>query len=67
METYRTLDDAKKAKKNWIQGAVKSIEKRGTVGKCTGAKFGSKTCPAGSGAYNLAKVFKGMSKKKKNK
>ena len=65
METYASLEDAKKAKKNWIQGAVKSIEKRGTKGKCSGAKFGSKSCPAGSRAYNLAKAFKGMSKKKK--
>jgi hypothetical protein len=63
VETFKTLADAKKAK-NWIQKVSKSIEKRGTEGKCTGSKFGSKSCPAGSRAYNLAKVFKGMAKNK---
>lgn len=64
METWATLADAKKKSKNWIGKVAKSIEKRGTEGKCTGKKFGSKACPAGSKAYNLAKVFKGIAKKK---
>ena len=56
------MDDAKKGK--WIQKATKSIKKRGTKGKCTGKKFGSPSCPAGSKAYNLAKTFRKMAKKK---
>lgn len=57
------MDDAKKGK--WIQGAEKSIKKRGTKGKCTGKKFGSSSCPAGSKAYNLAKTFRKMAKRRK--
>ncbi len=69
MKTYKTLNeviDAKKSKR-WIQKATKSIKKRGTAGVCTGAKFGSPSCPAGSKRYNLAKVFKAMAKKRKKK
>ena len=57
------MDDAKKGK--WIQKATKSIKSRGTKGKCTGKKFGSPSCPAGSKAYNLAKTFRKMAKRKK--
>jgi len=46
----------------WIQKATASIKRRGTEGVCTGAKFGSPSCPAGSKRYNLAKTFKKMSK-----
>jgi len=53
-----------KAKKNWIQGVNKSIKKRGTKGVCTGKKFGSASCPAGSKRYNLAKTFKKMARAK---
>lgn len=69
METYKTLQEAQdaKSKKKWIQKAARSIKRRGTAGKCTGSKFGSKSCPAGSKAYNLAKVFKKMAKKRKKK
>ena len=56
----------KVAKKNWIGKVAKSIKKRGTEGVCTGSKFGSSSCPAGSKRYNLAKVFKGIAKKHKN-
>ena len=52
-------------KKKWIQAASASIKKRGTEGVFTGPKFGGPTCPPGSKRYNLAKVFKGMAKKKK--
>lgn len=48
----------------WIQKATASIKRRGTEGVCTGAKFGSKSCPPGSKRYNLAKTFKKMAKKK---
>ena len=55
----------KKKDKKWIQKASASIKKRGTEGVCTGDKFGGPTCPPGSKRYNLAKVFKGMARKKK--
>jgi len=52
---------------NWIQDAEKDIEKRGTEGVCTGAKFGSEDCPPGSKRYNLAKTFRKMAKDRKKK
>ena len=55
----------KKKDKKWIQKASASIKKRGTEGVCTGDKFGGPSCPPGSRRYNLAKVFKGMARKKK--
>ena len=58
------VEDAKKDKK-FIQKAVASIKRRGTKGKCTGSKFGSSSCPAGSKAYNLAKTFRKMAKRRK--
>lgn len=66
METFKTLEDAKKAKK-WMQKVSKSIARRGTAGKCTGAKFGSPSCPPGSKAYNLAKTFRKMARARKKK
>jgi len=50
---------------NWIQGAEKDIEKRGTEGVCTGDKFGGPTCRPGTKRYNLAKTFRKMAKDKK--
>jgi hypothetical protein len=50
---------------NWIQGAEKDIEKRGTEGVCTGDKFGGPTCKPGTKRYNLAKTFRKMAKKRK--
>ena len=47
--------------KKWIQKATKNMRKDKP---CTGAKFGSSTCPPGSKRYNLAKTFKAMAKKK---
>ncbi len=69
MAIYKTLQEAVDAKKKgkWIQKATRSIKKRGTAGVCTGAKFGSPSCPAGSKRYNLAKVFRAMAKKRKKK
>lgn len=57
-----SLPKAKEGK--WIQKATASIKRRGTEGVCTGAKFGSPSCPPGSKRYNLAKTFKKMAKKK---
>ena len=66
MATYKTLSQAQDAKK-WMQKAARSIKRRGTKGVCTGAKFGSPSCPAGSKRYNLAKVFRAMAKGRKKK
>lgn len=54
-------------KKLWMQEASESIKRRGTEGVCTGSKFGGPTCPEGSKRYNLAKVFKRVSKRRKKK
>ena len=32
----------------WIQAAFAKSKKKGTLGRCTGKKFGSETCPPGS-------------------
>lgn len=49
-------------KGGWIGKATASIKRRGTEGVCTGSKFGSSSCPAGSKRYNLAKTFRKMAK-----
>jgi hypothetical protein len=64
---FGMVGDAKKKNGKWMQKVSKSIEKRGTKGKCTGSKFGSPSCPAGSKAYNLAKTFRKMAKARKGK
>ena len=51
-------------KGGWIADVTKSIKKRDTEGVCTGAKFGSASCPPGSRRYNLAKTFRKMAKDK---
>ena len=48
----------------WIQKAFTKIKAKGTEGKCTGKKYGSKSCPEGSKAYNMAKNLRGMNRKK---
>lgn len=54
-------------KGGWIQSANASIKRRGTKGVCTGSKFGSSSCPAGSRRYALAKTFKHMAHSRKHK
>jgi hypothetical protein len=49
---------------DWIQKAFSKIKKKGTEGKCTGKKYGSKSCPPGSKAYNMAKTLRSMNRKK---
>lgn len=61
METNNQNDLFMK-KGGWIQKANASIKRRGTEGVCTGSKFGSSSCPAGSKRYNLAKTFRKMAK-----
>lgn len=43
--------------KKFIQKIEAGIKRRGTEGVCTGAKFGSPSCPPGSKRYNLAVLF----------
>ena len=40
------------------------LKKKDTEGKCTGKKYGSKSCPPGSKAYNMAKTLRSMNRKK---
>tara|TARA_R110000824_G_scaffold98663_4_gene235310 strand:+ start:4084 stop:4728 length:645 start_codon:yes stop_codon:yes gene_type:complete len=60
-------EDLNEEDKDWIQGAEKDIERRGTEGVCTGDKFGSESCPKGSKRYNLAKTFRKMARDGKDK
>jgi hypothetical protein len=50
-------------KKNWIQDVNKSIARRGTKGKCT--PMSKKSCTGK--AKTLAKTFKAIAKKRKQK
>jgi len=50
------------ADKKWIQSATAHMDKSKP---CTGSKFGSSSCPAGSKKYSLAKTFKAMGKARK--
>ena len=59
MKTGKTMTLVDAKDKNWIQGAEKDIERRGTKGKCTPI-----TKPGCTGkAKALAKTFKKMAKK----
>ena len=42
----------------WIQAAFAKSKKIGTLGRCTGKKFGSETCPPGSKQYAMAKTLR---------
>ena len=53
------------AGKRWMQKAAKSVEERGTEGKCSGANFGGPGCPKGSRQYNLAVQFKKAARARK--
>jgi len=56
---------AKKGRtKNFIQKVFKKAKKKGTLGDCTGKKYGSKSCPPGSKKYNFAKTLRKINKKK---
>ena len=59
MDSYKTIEDAKKSKKNWIQGAVNPKHE----GYCT--PMTKKTCTGRRRA--LAKTFKAMGHSKKGK
>ena len=46
----------------WIQAAFAKSKKKGTLGRCTGKKFGSETCPPGSKQYAMAKTLRKINK-----
>jgi hypothetical protein len=56
-----------KKKEKWIGKAFKSIEKKGTEGKCTGEKYGGPSCSEGSKQYNMAKNLRKIARKRKKK
>ena len=66
-ESLEEFVNEEKNKKKWIQSAFKSVEKKGTEGKCSGEKFGSESCPPGSKPYNMAKNLRKIASKKKKK
>ena len=51
----------------WIQQAFNKAKKKGTIGRCTGKKFGGPTCPPGSKQYNMAKTLRKMAASKVRK
>jgi hypothetical protein len=59
------LNEGRKKKSKWIQGAFKDVKKRGTEGVCSGSKFGGPSCPPGSKRYNMAKNLRKIARKKK--
>jgi hypothetical protein len=67
LENLLGEEELEEEDKDWIQGAEKDIEKRGTEGVCTGDKFGGPTCKPGTKRYNLAKTFRKMAKDRKKK
>ena len=50
--------------KNFIQDVFKKAKRRGTLGDCTGRKYGSSSCKKGSKKYNFAKTMRKINKKK---
>ena len=50
--------------KGFIQDVFAKAKKKGTLGKCSGSKLGSSTCPKGSKAYNFAMTLKKLRSKK---
>ena len=49
--------------KDFIQNVFKRAKLKGTLGDCTGKKYGSKSCPVGSKKYNFAKTMRKINKK----
>ena len=47
----------------WIQKAFSKIKGTKREGKCTGKKYGSKSCPPGSKAYNMATNLRKINRK----
>ena len=53
-----------KKKKDFIGKVFRDAKRRGTLGDCTGKKFGSSSCPPGSKKYNFAKTMRKINKGK---
>jgi len=49
--------------RKFIQKAFANAKRKGTLGDCTGKKFGSSSCPKGSKKYNFAKNMRKINKK----
>jgi hypothetical protein len=49
---------------NFIQNVFQGAKRRGTLGDCTGNKYGSSSCPVGSKKYNFAKTMRKINKYK---
>lgn len=49
---------------NWIGKAFARAKAKGTLGLCSGDKFGGPSCPVGSKRYNMAKTLRAINKKK---
>jgi hypothetical protein len=50
--------------KDFIQKVFQGAKRRGTLGDCTGKKYGSASCPVGSKKYNFAKTMRKINKSK---
>jgi len=62
---YESLEELNEAKKKkWIQSMFKKAKKKGTVGRCSGKKFGGPSCPPGSKQHTAAQNLRDISKKK---
>lgn len=51
-----------KKKRKWIQKAFEGIKKAKTEGVCSGEKFGSSSCPAGSKRWRMARTLRKINK-----
>ena len=50
--------------KKFIQEVFKKAKAKGTLGDCTGSKYGSSSCEKGTKKYNFAKMMRKLNKKK---
>jgi hypothetical protein len=48
----------------WIREAFERAKEKGTIGKCTGSKFGKGSCRQGTKAYNMAKTLRKMNSRR---
>ena len=62
VERYASGGRVEAKKGRWIQPAFAKSKKKGTLGRCTGKKFGSETCPPGSKQYAMAKTLRKINK-----
>lgn len=67
MTSEKEVTTKRSTKKGFIQDVFTRAKKKGTLGKCTGDKFGGPSCPPGSKQYNFAKSLRKMAAAKKKK